>query len=93
MEIGWSVTSRDSGVVIADVPFMTYPPGLDNITEVVSVDLGGRYSFQIRDLPGDGLCCEFVGSFNVTFEDIQLVYGFGNFGFEDTMNFTIPESR
>ena len=90
-EVAWSLTDRTTGTVIRDVPFMTYPDGQDTASELVGpVVEGGLYTFQIRDLVGDGLCCEFPGDYTVSYEGIVLASGSGNYGLDDTTDFTLP---
>jgi hypothetical protein len=86
-EIGWFIAD-DNGTVVTDVPIGTYPPLTTSATEPVELMVGMNYTFTIVDLFGDGLSNPEDGSYTVTQGDIVLVSGGGNFGKNETTEFT-----
>jgi hypothetical protein len=88
-EIGWSLTNRDTGRLVEEVTVTSYPHGLKEGTHQVPVERDASYTFQIRDSSGDGLCCETPGSYSIVYEGILLAFGEGNWGLEDTKQFTV----
>jgi hypothetical protein len=86
-EIGWFIAD-DNGTVVTDVPIGTYPPLTTSATEPVELMAGMNYTFTIVDLFGDGLSNPEDGSYTVTQGDIVLASGGGNFGKNETTDFT-----
>lgn len=86
-ETGWEITDSNGDTVMM-VPFGTYPPKTESTTEEVELASGSTYSFTIFDVFGDGLSNPEDGSYSVTQGDTELVSGGGNFGREETTEFT-----
>jgi len=59
-ELGWSIFHAVNGrLVIRVLPgAYSFLDGHAVVTEVLSVDLGGTYIFEITDSYGDGICCQ-----------------------------------
>ena len=57
-ETGWSILRGFDSKVLFSVEPRTYS-SQDNATEVVSLEVGREYIFEIEDTDGDGICCRF----------------------------------
>ena len=86
-ETGWEITSA-SGEVLDSRPIGFYPPLTESATETVDLESGTQYTFTIFDLFGDGLSNPEDGDYSVTQGDTVLVSGGGNFGSEESTEFT-----
>jgi Trypsin len=93
----------DPLVVFAEVPPGTYTVGGTTVTEEIPLPLGGNYILTVRDSFGDGLAedaeAEAAGGDGfflwvrnpTTEEQIVLLVGTPDFGFETSLNFTLSE--
>lgn len=86
-ETGWAITDS-SGATVASLPVGTYPPGTASASEEVELIAGSQYTFTISDLFGDGMSNPMDGTYEVTQGDTVLVSGGGNFGREESTDFT-----
>ncbi|KAL3917851.1 MAG: hypothetical protein SGILL_004519 [Bacillariaceae sp.] len=86
-ETGWEITDA-SGDVLDSRPIGFYPPLTESATETVDLESGKEYTFTIFDLFGDGLSNPEDGDYSVTQGDSVLVSGGGNFGSEESTDFT-----
>lgn len=90
-ETGWEIIDSTGGTVMM-VPIGTYPPLTETATEEVELMSGSSYTFTIFDLFGDGMSNPEDGDYSVTQdvegETVVLVSGGGNFGREESTNFT-----
>jgi len=86
-EIGWTITDTD-GATIIDVPIGTYPALTTSVAEPVELQSQSTYLFTIRDLFGDGLSNPNEGTYSLSQEGTLLVEGGGDFGREETSEFT-----
>jgi hypothetical protein len=91
-ETGWEITDSAGGIVMM-VAVGSYPPLTESATEEVELISGSSYTFTIFDLFGDGMSNPEDGDYSVTQdvegEEIVLVSGGGNFGREESTNFTV----
>ncbi|KAG7366552.1 beta-Ig-H3/fasciclin [Nitzschia inconspicua] len=91
-ETGWEITNSTGGTVKM-IPIGSYPPLTETATEDVELLAGDNYTFTIFDLFGDGLSNPEEGFYSVTQGEgefqIVLASGGGNFGKEDSGNFTV----
>jgi uncharacterized surface protein with fasciclin (FAS1) repeats len=90
-ETGWEITNSTGGIIMM-VPVGTYPPETKSATEEVELMSGSSYTFTIFDLFGDGMSNPEDGTYTVTQdvegEEVVLVSGGGNFGRQESTNFT-----
>jgi hypothetical protein len=96
VEISWRILEIDTGRVVREAPIGTYGPfDGDIITDTILLELDGKYTFEVSDQAGDGLCCSkgegyveiFFGT--ETLADRIILFDRGDFTFSNSQNFTV----
>lgn len=102
--VGWVIYVNSPGnngslPTVYGVPPGTYGPfDGDMVTEVVTLDLGVDYAFEIYDLSYDGICCATGEGYaeiyfgNEIVSDNLLLFDRGDFGLSSLQNFTVSRN-
>jgi hypothetical protein len=93
-EISWSITEKEAGNVLVEVPAGAYNGDRSRVQETVFLPAGSTFVFSIEDNFGDGLCCNSPGNYMVILgrspNGEVLVSGGGDFGHRQTNEFVVP---
>ena len=84
----WSIVDDAGNTIAADGPYSSDSPGAI-IQEEICLDPTACFTFTIRDLAGDGICCGYgIGNYNITDPNGNvLVVSDGTFTNSESTNF------
>ena len=94
-ETGWALVASD-GTVVEEVEAGTYTTPYELVEKVVFLPVSSQFVFVIKDITGNGICCEFGGgwfqvSVLLTDDSLRpLVKGYGTFSLSSTNVFVTP---